>query len=217
MPGRCGNAFVPVLYHDTDQTPLPGPCALTMNRATKRECEYRPVRPVLVVVGGLSATGKSTIARLLAEQAKTPYFRVDRIEQAVVAWSELSHPLGPAGYAVAYELAKEQLELGLDVIVECVNPIALTRDAWLKTAESARAVIVEVEVVCSDEGEHRRRVETRTSDVEGLMKPTWATVMEREYEQWSRKHLVVDSAKMSAEQAARLIGSKVASARAQLL
>jgi predicted kinase len=49
---------------------------------------------VLVVIGGLPATEKSTIARILAEQTKMPYLRVDRIEQAIVAWSSLSHPLG---------------------------------------------------------------------------------------------------------------------------
>jgi predicted kinase len=79
----------------------------------------RDVPPVLVVVGGLPATGKSTIAIALARRTATPYLRVDRIEQAIVAWSALSHPLGPVGYAVAHALAREQLELGLNVIVEC--------------------------------------------------------------------------------------------------
>jgi predicted kinase len=173
------------------------------------------MRPVLVVVGGLPATGKSTIARILAEQTKTSYLRVDRIEQTIVAWSALSRPVGPVGYAVAYELAQEQLQLRLDVIVECVNPIALTRDSWFEIAADNGAAILEVEVVCSDESEHRRRVETRTSDVEGLTKPTWAAVMERKYEPWRRKHLVVDTAKISAESAARLITSKIRTARTE--
>ena len=82
------------------------------------------MRPVLVVVGGLPATGKSTISTVVARRTRTAYVRVDRIEHTIVAWSELSHPLGPVGYALAYELALEQLLLGLDVIVECVNPIA---------------------------------------------------------------------------------------------
>ena len=140
--------------------------------------------------------------------------RVDRIERTIVAWSDLSHPLGPVGYALAYELALEQLRLGLDVIVECVNPIALTRDAWLDVAKTAGASIVEVEVVCSDEAEHRRRVATRTSDVEGLVKPTWSAVRDRIYEPWSMKHLVLDSAEISAEDAAQLITSRMVSARA---
>src|SRR5512133_3554523 len=124
--------------------------------------------PVLVVVGGLPATGKSTIAEHLAQLVRAPYLRVDRIEQAIVAYSSIEHPIGAAGYAVAFALASEQLTLGLDVIVECVNPIALTRDSWAATAAHADAAIVEVEVICSDPVEHQRRVRTRLSDVDGL-------------------------------------------------
>jgi len=173
------------------------------------------VRQVLVVVGGLPATGKSTIATVVARRTKAPYLRVDRIEQTIVAWSALTHPLGPVGYAVAYELAREQLRLGLDVIAECVNPIALTRDAWLDIAAASGAAIIEVEVICSDEVEHRRRVATRTSDVEGLLKPTWSEIMDREYEPWSRPHLPVDSARISVEDAAKLIAARMVSAREQ--
>src|SRR5918911_2452620 len=95
--------------------------------------------PVLVVVGGLPATGKSTIAGHLARLVGAPYLRVDRIEHAIVAYSTLEHPVGVAGYAVAYALTSEQLGLGLDVVVECVNPIALTRDSWVATAAGAGA------------------------------------------------------------------------------
>lgn len=45
-------------------------------------------RAVLVVMSGRPATGKSTIAQALAQQTRTPYLRVDRIEQAIVAGSE---------------------------------------------------------------------------------------------------------------------------------
>jgi predicted kinase len=177
-------------------------------------CKYRRVGSVLVVIGGLPATGKSTIAMALARRTATAYVRVDRIEQAIVAWSTLSHPLGPVGYAVAHEVALEQLQLGLDVIVECVNPLAVTRDGWLATAETAGAALTEVEVICSDEAEHRRRVETRSSDVEGLAKPTWTAVVEREYEPWTRERLVIDSTTTSPENAARAIATKMAADRA---
>lgn len=169
---------------------------------------------MLVVIGGLPATGKSTIATALAGRTATPYLRVDRIEQAIVAWSPLSHPLGPVGYGVAYELAQEQLQLGMDVIVECVNPLAATRDGWLDMAATAGAVPIEVEVICSDEAEHRRRVETRTSDVDGLTKPTWSAVLKREYEPWNRERLVIDTATTSPETAVDMIAAQMASARA---
>lgn len=181
--------------------------------SARQRCEYRRVGSVLVVIGGLPATGKSTIAIALARRTASPYVRVDRIEQAIVAWSPLSHPLGPVGYAVAHSLAQEQLQLGLDVIVECVNPLAVTRDGWLGTAGTAGAVLIEVEVICSDEAEHRRRVETRTTDVEGLAKPTWTAVVEREYEPWTRERLVIDSATTSPENAAYAIATKMAADR----
>jgi chloramphenicol 3-O-phosphotransferase len=74
--------------------------------------------------------------------------------------------------------------------------------------------ILEVEVVCSDEIEHRRRAEVRSSDVEGLMKPAWTAVMNRVYEPWGREHLVVDSTTTSPVSAARLIASRMMSAKA---
>jgi chloramphenicol 3-O-phosphotransferase len=108
---------------------------------------------------------------------------------------------------------QEQLELGLDLIVECVNPAALTRDAWVESAELAGAKLVEVEVICSDEDEHRRRAEARSSDVEGLVKPTWTAILDRDYEPWLRTPLVVDSATTSPHSAAQRIASRMAAAR----
>jgi predicted kinase len=173
----------------------------------------RDAPTVLVVVGGLPATGKSTIAEHLARLVRAPYLRVDRIEQAIVAYSSLEHPIGVAGYAVAYALASEQLTLGLDVIVECVYPIALTRDGWTATAADANAAIVEVEVICSDPDEHRRRVLTRTTDVDGLVKPTWEDVLRREYDPWSRPHLIIDSVDTPPDQAAQHIATNIIAVR----
>jgi hypothetical protein len=48
--------------------------------------------------------------------------------------------------------------------------------------------------VCSDVEAHRRRVETRRSDIPGLKLPIWENVVAREYEPWSRDHLVIATA-----------------------
>ena len=161
----------------------------------------------LVVVSGLPGVGKTTVATRLARRPQTPYVRVDLVEQTIVDWSSLSHPLGPVGYAVAYQLAGQQLTLGLDVVVECVNPIAETRDAWLSTAEAAGGALCDVELVCSDPDEHRRRVDSRASDVAGLTKPRWSEVLGREYEPWTREHLVLDTSELSIDEVVdRIIG-----------
>jgi hypothetical protein len=56
---------------------------------------------------------------------------------------------------------------------------------------------VEIEVRCSDAQVHRRRVETRQSDISRLQTPTWEEVVSRGYEPWYRDHIVIDTAARS--------------------
>ncbi|GAA2488432.1 AAA family ATPase [Streptomyces longisporus] len=155
---------------------------------------------MLVVIGGLPATGKTTLARLLAAQTGAVHVRVDTIEQALVRSGLARHPVGPAGYVVGYALAEEHLRQGLSVIAESVNPLAVTRDAWRDAAVRAGVRWAEVEVVCSDPAEHRRRVTSRSVDVPGLPLPDWAEVTGTEYEPWDRERIVVDTAGATAEE-----------------
>jgi predicted kinase len=147
---------------------------------------------MLIVFGGLPGTGKSTLAREIARIRSAIYLRIDTIEQALRP--ALGEDVADAGYRVAYALAESNLRQGLDVVADSVNPIMLTRDAWRDVAASVGARSVEIEVICSDAGEHQRRVETRTSDVAGLKLPNWREVLDREYEPWNRPRIVVDTA-----------------------
>jgi predicted kinase len=149
---------------------------------------------MLIVFGGLPGTGKTTLARAFAQERLATYLRIDTIEQALRSSDMLAGDVGPAGYIVAYALAEANLRLGRIVVVDSVNPLAITRDAWRKVAAAANSAIFEIEVVCSDTNEHRRRVETRTIDVAGLTRPTWQQVIDRQYEPWDRPRLVVDTA-----------------------
>ncbi len=150
--------------------------------------------PVLVVVGGLPATGKSTVASTLARQAGFAFVRVDRIEQAIIDSAGLRQPLGPVGYTVAYGMAAEQLGHGVSVVAECVNPLGVTRDAWRDVAAGHGARLVEVELVCTDQAAHREQAQTREVDIPGLRLPDWEQITSREYEPWNRGHLVIDTA-----------------------
>jgi predicted kinase len=104
------------------------------------------------------------------------------------------------GYVVGYALAEEHLRQGLSVIAESVNPLSVTRDAWRATAVGAGVPCVEVEVVCSDPAEHRRRVASRSVDIPDLPLPDWQQVVGREYAPWDREHVVVDTAGQSPHQ-----------------
>jgi predicted kinase len=160
---------------------------------------------MLIVLGGLPGSGKTTIAREIAALVPCVYLRIDTIEQALRSTDALAGEVGPAGYVVAYELARSNLSLGLTVVADCVNPLPVTREAWQAVAADASSRIVEVEIVCSDIAEHRRRVEQRSIDVPGLVPPTWASVQQHDYEPWTTRRLVIDTAFLGAREAAEVI------------
>lgn len=160
---------------------------------------------MLVVIGGLPGTGKTTVARRVADQLGATYLRIDTIEQALRTALGLADDVGPAGYVVACAVSEANLALGRTVVADCVNPLPVTRAAWRNVARTAASRIVEVELICSDAAEHRRRVESREGDIHGLIPPTWAAVMARDYKPWTEPRIVVDTAKMTTVEASRAI------------
>jgi predicted kinase len=160
---------------------------------------------MLVVFGGLPGTGKTTLAREVARRRGAFYVRIDTIEQSIRA-ADVSHgEIGAAGYAVAMALARENLAVGQTVIADAVNPVAEAREGWRDVAAKLAAPLVEIEVVCSDIQEHRRRVESRRSDIIGLTLPTWDQVLTRHYAPWTEDHWVIDTAVVSANEAVAAI------------
>jgi len=142
---------------------------------------------MLIVFGGLPGSGKSTIAQALARRMRAVYLRVDSIEQAIRSSASQSagDDVGPAGYLALYRVAADNLDLGHAVVADAVNPIAITRSAFRQVAAQAGVRFIEVEIVCSDRAIHRRRAETRSSTVDGLVPPTWAQIQALNFEPWS--------------------------------
>ncbi len=173
--------------------------------------------PTLIIFGGLPATGKTTIARDLARRLGATYLRIDTIEQVLRDSSTMSRAINDEGYRVAYAVAEDNLRLGGTVIADSVNPIQLSRDAWIGVAHRARARAVEVEVICSDPELHRQRVETRSIDIRGLRLPTWEEVISREYEPWEREHIVIDTSGRSVAQSIEEVRNALPSDRADPL
>ena len=147
--------------------------------------------PTLYIFSGLPASGKTTLSQLLARRVGAAHVRIDTIEQAL---RELcSVDVQGEGYRLAYRLAADNLRLGISVVADSCNPIELTRREWERVAANAGAQYVNIEVVCSDLQEHRRRVETRPSAVPGLRLPTWQDITEREYDGWTVDRVVLDT------------------------
>ncbi|MGX1175886.1 AAA family ATPase [Pseudomonas sp. R151218B TE3479] len=160
---------------------------------------------MLIVFSGLPGTGKTTIAHDLAETTGAMYLRIDTIEQAIRSSGALAQDVGRSGYMVANELALSNLRLGRRVIVDCVNPVLESRIAWSEVASRAGSRLANIQVICSDIHEHRRRVETRRGDIPGLKLPTWQSVLDHEYEPWDEIPCCIDTALISPVQAVSMI------------
>lgn len=151
------------------------------------------IHPVtLYIMSGLPGVGKSTLAQALANRVEGVYLRIDDIEQALrdAGMTEVT----VEGYEVAYRVAETNLRLGRNVVADSCNPIGITRSAWHQIAEKAAVRFVDIEVICSDVREHRRRVEERASEVHGLIPPSWAEVEARLFEPWISERVLIDTA-----------------------
>lgn len=165
---------------------------------------------ILFIFSGLPGSGKSTLAKQLAASKNATYLRIDTIEQGLKDLCDLD--VEGEGYRLSYRVATENLQLGISVVADSCNPIQLTRDEWQDVAIQANADFVNIEVVCSDVDAHRKRVEGRGTDVDGLRLPTWQDIQERQYDPWSVDRLVIDTARKSGDecldQLMSLLGSR---------
>jgi len=152
---------------------------------------------MLVIFSGVPGTGKTALSRRLAQELRAVYLRDDTMAPPIMA--AYGDDIVDVSYRVAYGVARDNLRLGHVVVVDCVNDVNITRDAWRDVALGVEVPVVEIEIICSDVVEHRRRVETRVSDVPGLTLPSWETICNRRFEPWRREHVVIDTANRAVE------------------
>jgi predicted kinase len=142
------------------------------------------VKARLIVISGRPGTGKTTLSKALAEVLPAVYLRIDAIETALQTARDDLREIGPEGYLVAHYLARSNLELGRDVIVDAVCPIPESRTPWADTAAACDARLIILQTSLADEREHARRVGERLPDLEGQRVPSWSEVIDSEWVPW---------------------------------
>lgn len=149
----------------------------------------------LFIFSGLPGSGKSTLSKELAKSKSAVFIRVDTIEQGLRDLCGIK--VEGEGYRLSYQIAKDNLTLGMNVVADSVNPIELCRREWENVAFESGSRFINIQVICSDKAEHQKRVESRKNEIYGLVPPTWKDVIEREYHTWTVPILTIDTANRS--------------------
>ncbi|QEO10364.1 AAA family ATPase [Protaetiibacter larvae] len=139
---------------------------------------------MLIVMAGLPAAGKSTIAEVVGNRRGIPVVSVDPIETAILAAGiDADQPTGLAAYLVAGAFADAVLAGDGSIIVDAVNAVSPAREQWVKLAERQKSDIRFIEVVCSDAQLHGQRLAARAERLAETALPG-AFAVEQSLDEW---------------------------------
>lgn len=146
--------------------------------SNRRETVTVQTASTFIVMRGYPGTGKSTIARLLAAALHAPLIDRDIIRQmAVDIFGDLPE-VGRFSYELLFALAREQLRLGLSVVVDTPLTYHTTYEQAKELAKAFDTPMLVIHCQCPPEVQ-KRRLEGRKGDVSEFQITSW-----EEWEQW---------------------------------
>jgi predicted kinase len=142
---------------------------------------------LLIVLAGRPGTGKSTAAGRLVRELRAAYLRIDAVGIPILRSALTSDEALAAGiaYDIARSAARENLDLGVPVVIDGLNATHARREEWVAFASATGSRLAFVETFLADESEHRRRVESRSGGDSGYLGPTWEEMLTMNYEPWN--------------------------------
>lgn len=162
--------------------------------------------PQLIVFAGLPGTGKTSLARALARELRSTYLDKDTIKDcamrltAEMGLEQGARLAGALSYELLVDLARDNLTLGLPVVVDSPAAYQVFRDKVKSLARTLKADLKLIECICTDERMLRERVEHRGRDLPAYRTRDWATFQQDQgrFERLTDPRLIVDTAESQA-------------------
>ena len=113
---------------------------------------------------------------------------------------------------MAYRIIEDNLKIGNSVISDQCNPIKLTRNEFNDIAIKNNCKYMNIEIICSNETEHKKRVDDREYP------PTWEEILKRKYdpnygymyfEPWKEEHIIIDTANKTIDECTNELLEKI--------
>lgn len=141
----------------------------------------------LILFSGLPGSGKTTLARALAQRLNVPLFAKDRLQRVLRDY--ISGSSAVDGYHLMLDLADEQLSLGISVILDAVFPLPGFRAEAQQIARRHNVHFQAIVCYCSDDVLWRTRMEQRIRYVRGWTPVGWQEVerLRPLYQPWEKQ------------------------------
>jgi predicted kinase len=158
--------------------------------------------PRLVVFAGLPGTGKTSLARTVARELHAVYLAKDTIKESALGLAEkmkleqAQQMAGPLSYELLVDLARDNLSLGMSVVLDSPAGYQVFRERVKGLARSAKVELRLIECICTDERLLRQRVEAQGRELPAYRRRDWTTYQQdlAQYERLTERRLVVDTA-----------------------
>lgn len=156
----------------------------------------------LIVFAGLPGMGKTSLARTVARELRAVYLDKDTIKDTAMALARelklerAADLAGPLSYELLISLARDNLTLGLPVVLDSPAGYRTFQEKVDQLARSTKADLKIIECTCTNEGVLRDRIERRGQDLPEYRTRDWETFQQERarFERLAGPRLIVDTA-----------------------